>query len=151
MSQTNSYRKPYNPPIDKTWWAKHPFYFRYMLREGTSFAAVFAGLEIMLGVFMFALCDFTAPVATAQSTAPYLWYVQEFLGNPLVMLINVAVLGAALFHAVTFFALMPKAVRVFMNKSTTELVPEMMVQGALYAAFGGATVVILALAFLTMP
>lgn len=151
MSQQNSFRKPYNPPVEATWWAKNPFYFRYMLREGTAFAATFAGLELMLGVFLFALCDFSSPVATAESVAPYLWFVQNFLGNPIVILLNIAVLAACLFHAVTWFALMPKAVRVFMNKHTTDLVPESLVVVALYIAMFVTTVAILALAFITMP
>ncbi len=150
MSDVKNYRKPYNPPFEATWWAKNPFYFRYMLREGTAAAALFGGLEIMLGVFMFLMCDFSAEVATVESAAPWLWYVNSFLGNPLVMFINLGVLGATVFHAVTWFALMPKAVRVFMNKTTTELIPEVAVVAALYAAMGGAIVVILIAAFASM-
>ena len=150
MSEVKNYRKPYNPKFEATWWTKNPFYFRYMLREGTAAAALFGALEIMLGVFMFVLCDFSGEVATVESAAPWLWYVNSFLAHPLVMLLNVAVLGASVFHAVTWFALMPKAVRVFMNKNTTELVPESAVVGALYAAMGGATLVILIAAFASM-
>ena len=150
MSDVKNFRKPYNPPIEATWWTKNPFYFRYILREGTSVCALFVALELMLGVFLFLMSDLDTEVTTSQSAAPYLWWVQSFLGNPIILLLNLASLGAALFHAVTWFALMPKAVRVFMNKHTTELVPEYFVSGALYAMLGGATVVILVLAFATM-
>lgn len=150
MSDVKNFRKPYNPPIEATWWTKNPFYFRYILREGTSVCALFVALEMLLGVFLFLMCDLDTEVTTSQSAAPYLWWVQSFLGNPIVLLLNLAALGATLFHAVTWFALMPKAVRVFMNKHTTELVPEYFVSGALYAMLGGATVVILILAFATM-
>ena len=150
MSDVKNFRKPYNPPIEATWWTKNRFYFRYILREGTSVCALFVALELLLGIFLFLMSDLDAEVATSQSAAPYLWWVNSFLGNPIVLLLNLASLGAALFHAVTWFALMPKAVRVFMNKHTTELVPEYFVSGALYAMLGGATVVILVLAFATM-
>ena len=150
MSDVKNFRKPYNPPIEATWWTKNTFYFRYNLSECTSVCALYVTLELMLGVFLFLMCDLDTEVATSQSAAPYLWWVNSFLGNPIILLLNLASLGAALFHAVTWFALMPKAVRVFMNKHTTDLVPEYFVSGALYAMLGGATVVILILAFATM-
>lgn len=150
MSDVKNYRKPYNQPFDKTWWAKNPFYFRYMLREGTAMCALFVGLEILLGVLCFVISDLRSEVPTVQSAAPYLWYVQCFLANPIVMAINLASLGGIVFHAITWFALMPKAMRIFMNKTTTELVPDLAFIGALYAAMAGATVVILLAAFATM-
>lgn len=150
MSDVKSYRKPYNPPVDKTWWTKNPFFFRYIIREFTSLLALFVGFEMVLGIFLFLMCDLDAEVTTVETAAPYLWWVQSFLGNPIIMLLNLVSLAAVLFHAVTWFALMPKAVRVFMNKNTTDLVPETFVMGALYAALGGATVVILIAAFASM-
>lgn len=150
MSDVKNFRKPYNPRFEATWWTKNPFYFRYMLREGTAACALFVALELLLGVFMFVLSDFSGDVATAKSAAPYLWWVQDFLGNPLVLLINLASLGGVVFHAVTWFALMPKAVRVFMNKNSTELLPEYVTKIGLYGALGGATVVILIFAFATI-
>lgn len=150
MSDVKSYRKPYNPPVDNTWWTKNPFYFRYIIRELTSVMALFVGLELVLGIFLFLMCNLDAEVTTVETAAPYLWWVNSFLGNPIIMLLNLVSLAAVLFHAVTWFALMPKAVRVFMNKNTTDLVPESFTMGALYAALGGATVVILILAFATM-
>lgn len=146
-----SFRKPYNPPIEATWWAKNPFYFRYMLREGTSFAATFAVFEILLGIFLFALSNQDAPIQTAKTAAPYLWWVQSFLGNPIVIVINIAVLAACLFHAVTWFSLMPKAVRVFMNKNSTDRLPDYVTIIGLYIAAAVGTVVVLGAAFLSLP
>lgn len=150
MSDVKNYRKPYNPPIDKAWWTKNPFYFAYMLREGTCLCALFVALELLLGIFLFLMCDLDAEVVTAQTAAPYLWWLQSFVGNPLIMLVNLACLAGTIYHAVTWFALMPKAVRVFMNKKTTDLVPDAFTMGGLYAALGGATIVILIAAFATM-
>lgn len=150
MSEVKSYRKPYNPPVKKlTWWLDNPFYIYYMVREGTAVLALLAVLEIVFGIFMLALCE-VGSAPTLTGVAPYIWYLQNFLGNPVIIAINVVILVSQLFHAVTWFALMPKAVRVFMNKTTTDLVPEMFVMGSLYAAAAGATVVILIAAFASM-
>ena len=150
MSEVKSFRKPYNPPVKKmTWWLENPFYIFYMVREGTAVLALFAVLEILFGIFMLALCELT-PNQSLTGVAPYVWYLQNFLGNPVIIALNVIILVSQLFHAVTWFALMPKAVRVFMNKNSTELLPEWVTKSALYLALVGATVVILAVAFLTI-
>ena len=149
MSEVKSFRKPYNPPVKKmTWWLENPFYIFYMVREGTAVLALFAVLEILFGIFMLALCELT-PNQSLTGVAPYVWYLQNFLGNPVIIALNVIILVSQLFHAVSWFALMPKAVRVFMNKNSTELLPEYVTKLALYAALVGATVVIIAVAFLT--
>ena len=135
MSEVKSYRKPYNPPVKKlTWWLDNPFYIYYMVRDGPA---------------VLALCE-GGSAPTLTGVAPYIWYLQNFLGNPVIIAINVVILVSQLFHAVTWFALMPKAVRVFMNKNSTELLPEWVTKSALYLALVGATVVILAVAFLTI-
>ena len=150
MSEAKSFRKPYHRPVKKlTWWLDNPYYIYYMVREGTAVLALFATLEILLGVFLFSMCTLDVE-PTLESTAPYLWYVNSFLGNPLIILINLVILASQIFHAVTWFGLMPKAVRVFMNKNSTELLPEYVVKLSLFAALGGATVVILVFAFASM-
>ena len=149
MSEVKSFRKPYNPPVKKmTWWLENPFYIFYMVREGTAVLALFAVLEILFGIFMLALCELT-PNQSLTGVAPYVWYLQNFLGNPVIIALNVIILVSQLFHAVTWFALMPKAVRVFMNKNSTELLPEWVTKAALYLGLVGATAVILAVAYLT--
>jgi len=150
MSEVKSFRKPYNPPVKKTtWWLENPFYVMYMVREGTAVLALFAVLEIVFGIFMLALCEFRG-VPTLSGISSYVWYLQNFLGNPLIIAINVVILLSQLFHAVTWFALMPKAVRVFMNKNSTELLPEWVTKVGLYAALAVATIVILGVAFITV-
>ena len=149
MSEVKSFRKPYNPPVKKmTWWLENPFYIFYMVREGTAVLALFAVLEILFGIFMLALCELT-PNQSLTGVAPQVWYVTNFLGHPVIIALNVIILVSQLFHAVTWFALMPKAVRVFMNKNSTELLPEWVTKAALYLGLVGATVVILAVAYLT--
>lgn len=150
MSEIKSYRKPYTPKVEFTWWTKVPYLTRYMLREGTCVMALFVCCELLLGIFLFAMCNLVDN-PTEADVAPYLWWVNSFVGNPLVMLLNLAALGATLFHTVTWFALMPKSMRVFMNKNTTELVPDMFMIGGLYGALAGCTLVILVVAFATIP
>ncbi len=149
MSEVKSFRKPYNREVKATWWKANSFYMAYMLREGTAVLALFATLEIALGIFLFALCNLDSGNFGADNTAPYLWWVQNFLGNPVVILLNVVTLVAQLFHMVTWFNLMPKAVRVFMNKNSTELLPDYVTKIGLYAAAIGGFVVILAAALIT--
>lgn len=151
MSEGKVYRKPYNPPVEATWWVQHPFYLMYILREGTAAAALLVTLEIVFGIFCLALCDLGTGVDTAQTAAPYLWFVHYFLGNPVIMLVNLLCLLGCLFHAVTWFSLMPKAVRVFMNKNSTEMLPDYVTLIGLYTAAIAVTVVILGAAFFTMP
>ena len=149
MSEVKSFRKPYNPPVQKlSWWLENPFYIYYMVREGTAVLALLAVLEIVFGIFMLAKCQLAANVSL-EDVKPLVWYLQNFLGNPVIIVLNVIILVSQLFHAVTWFSLMPKAVRVFMNKNSTELLPEYVTKLALYAALVGATVVIIAVAFLT--
>ena len=67
MSEVKSYRKPYNPPVKKmTWWTENPFYIMYMVREGTAVLALFAVLEIVLGIFMIGLCSIS-PLTSAEA------------------------------------------------------------------------------------
>ena len=122
-----------------------------MLRELTAVTALFAACEMVLGVFLFAMCNLDAAApATSTTAAPYVWFVTCFLGNPLVIILNLGALAAAIFHAITWFNLMPKAVRLFMNKNSTELLPSYVVKFGLYGALGGATLVILIFAIATI-
>lgn len=151
MSDNTTYRKPYVPPVEASWWIQHPFYMLYIVRELTAGAALLAALEIALGIFCFALCDLNAGADTAQSAAPWLWFVNDFLGNQVIMLVNLLCLIGCTYHAVTFFSLMPKAVRVFMNKNSTDMLPDYVTLGGLYAGAVVVAVIILGTSFLTMP
>ena len=148
MAEAKSFRKPYHREVSWNWWTKNPFYVRYMLREGTAVMALFAVLEILLGVFLFALSAYGDP-EDPDTIAPYMWFVQDFLANPVVIILNILALAAQLFHMVTWFNLMPKAVRVFMNKNSTERLPDYVTKIGLYAAAVGGFVVVLGAALLT--
>lgn len=97
MMNTPSKRKPYVREMKASWWQKSGFYRFYMLREGTAIPAVWFSLLLLAGVFSLK--------HGAESWASYL----VFLQNPIVLLINVIALLAALLHTKTWFELAPKA------------------------------------------
>lgn len=88
-----SKRKPYIREMPADWWRKHPFYRFYMLREGTAVFAVWVSLLLIYGL--------------AGREGFF-----ELLSNPIVVLLNIAALAAALLHTKTWFDLAPKAVNV---------------------------------------
>lgn len=90
-------RKPYLPPMTAGWWQKLGFYRFYMLREGTAIPALWFSIELIFGLF--------ALKNGAESWAGFV----AFLQHPLVLLLNIVALAAALLHSKTWFELAPKA------------------------------------------
>ncbi len=84
---------PCRPPGGKTL----PFYRFYMLREGTAVPAVWFSIELIYGLF-------------ALKHGPESWEgFVHFLQNPIVVILNLVTLAAALLHTKTWFDLAPKA------------------------------------------
>jgi fumarate reductase subunit C len=90
-------RKPYVRPMPSTWWKKLPFYRFYMLREGTAVPTVWFSIVLIYGLF--------ALKHGAESWAGYIGFLQ----NPVVVILNLITLAAALLHTKTWFELAPKA------------------------------------------
>ena len=111
--ESSSHRKPYNPPVNKLWWLKNRVYTKYMIRELTAVFCLWVAIELLL---------FSA--SPLFSTEPDLW-VSDFVQKPWVIALNIISLVAVLFHAVTWFNIMPKAVRLFRSRAPeeTRLVP----------------------------
>jgi len=97
MINTTSKRKPYVREMKANWWQKSGFYRFYMLREGTSVPAVWFSVLLLAGIYSLK--------HGAESWASYV----VFLQNPLVLVINLIALLAALLHTKTWFELAPKA------------------------------------------
>lgn len=96
-------RKAYVRPMPSTWWKKLPFYRFYMLREGTAIPAVWFSLELMYGVY-------------ALKHGPEAWAsFVGFLQNPIIVVLNLIVLAAALLHTKTWFELAPKAANIIVK------------------------------------
>lgn len=96
-------RKPYVRPVASGWWKKLPFYRFYMLREGTALPAVWFSIVLIYGLF-----------ALAHGQESWTSFV-GFLQNPLVIVVNLITLIAALLHSKTWFELAPKATNIIIK------------------------------------
>lgn len=121
-------RKPYVRPMTSTWWKKLPFYSFYMLREGTAVPAVWFSIELIFGLF-------------ALKNGPEAWAgFVDFLQNPVIVIINLITLAAALLHTKTWFELAPKAANIIVKDE--KMGPEPIIK-SLWAVTVVATIVIL--------
>lgn len=121
-------RKPYVRPVPSTWWKSLPFYRFYMLREGTALPAVWFSIILIFGLF-------------SIKHGPESWAgFVSFLQNPIVVILNLIALAAALLHTKTWFELAPKASNIIIKNE--KLKPEPVIRG-LWAVTVLATVVIL--------
>ncbi|HBN2097335.1 TPA: fumarate reductase subunit FrdC [Escherichia coli] len=121
-------RKPYVRPMTPTWWKKLPFYRFYMLREGTAVPAVWFSIELIFGLF-------------ALKNGPEAWAgFVDFLQNPVIVIINLITLAAALLHTKTWFELAPKAANIIVKDE--KMGPEPIIK-SLWAVTVVATIVIL--------
>jgi fumarate reductase subunit C len=104
-------RKPYVRPVPSTWWKSLPFYRFYMLREGTALPTVWFSILLIFGLF-------------ALKHGPESWagYV-NFLQNPIVVILNLITLAAALLHTKTWFELAPKAANVIIKDEKLKPAP----------------------------
>ncbi|MBS5382030.1 MAG: fumarate reductase subunit FrdC [Escherichia coli] len=121
-------RKPYVRPMTSTWWKKLPFNRFYMLREGTAVPAVWFSIELIFGLF-------------ALKNGPEAWAgFVDFLQNPVIVIINLITLAAALLHTKTWFELAPKAANIIVKDE--KMGPEPIIK-SLWAVTVVATIVIL--------
>lgn len=120
-NNVKSYRKPYVRPVKANWWTDRGFYIAYMIREATAVLAVVVALELL--------------VLSCMSQES----IVAFLKNPLVILVNILSLASVMYHTITWFNLMPKAVRMFATKKPTDtkLIPAKLI---ISAEWIGATV-----------
>lgn len=118
-NRTPSPRKPYQPPMPRTWWLKHGYYRRYMLREAT-----------VLPLLFFIGCWIAGLFCLAQGEAAWFRW-QSFMAQPWVILLNGLALVASLYHAKTFFALFPRVMPLRIGSKT--LPPQVLV-GAQWSA-----------------
>ena len=124
-------RKAYVRPMPSTWWKSLPFYRFYMLREGTALPTVWFSIVLIFGLF-------------ALKHGPESWAgFVSFLQNPIVVILNLITLAAALLHTKTWFELAPKAANVIIKDE--KLKPEPIIKG-LWAVTVLVTLVILFIA-----
>lgn len=89
-------RKPYVQRQRADWWLRNPVYRHYMLREATALPLFLYTLLLMSGLYQF-----------TRGEAAFLGWL-ELLGSPWLLALHALALAAALFHAVTWIALVPK-------------------------------------------
>ncbi|MCD8548514.1 MAG: fumarate reductase subunit C [Aeromonadaceae bacterium] len=128
MDNSQSKRKPYVRPVKKSWWLKDRFYILYMLREGTSLLVAIYAVILMVGL-----------LRLSQGEAAFNGWLAA-LSQPLSILLHLAVLAACAFHAKTWFALAPKAMRIFKGD---ELIPAKPIIMAQYIGLAGTSLVVL--------
>ena len=116
--------------VSKTWYLKRAPYRIFMLRE---WSAVAIALYFVLLVQLAA--------ESREGAEDLAGYVQDALTSPLSYLFHLVVLAFALLHTVTWFAAVPKAIRV---RQGDELVPARLMIGAHYAAWIAISLVVLA-------
>lgn len=128
-----SKRNAYHRPVTASWWQKSGFYRFYMLREGTAVPSLWFSVELIFGLF-------------ALKRGPESWQVfVSFLQHPIVLLLNLVALAAALLHSKTWFELAPKASVIIIRDK--KLSPTPVIRG-LWAVTIVVSVVALAAAFL---
>ncbi len=88
-------RRPYIRSM-RGWWRRDPFFVRYMLREATA-----------VGVLLYAAILTVGVVRLAQGEAAWNAWV-AVLRSPWAVLLHVALLLAMVFHAITWFEILPK-------------------------------------------
>ncbi len=104
-----SHRKPYIREVKRSWWLSNRVYTRYMIREGTAVLSLLVSLELL------AICLITVIFPDNAQTI-----IVTMIQHPAIIIFNIIALLAVMFHTVTWFSLMPKAVRVFRSSSPKE-------------------------------
>ena len=95
-----SNRKPYVREMTRTWWKDHPFYRFYMVREATILPLIFFTICLTFGL--------GSLVKGPEAWAGWL----DFMSNPIVVVLNILALLGSLFHAQTFFSMMPQVMPI---------------------------------------
>jgi fumarate reductase subunit C len=90
-----AYLRTYVRPM-RGWWLRNPFYRWYMLREATALLVALYAIELLVGL-----------ARLAQGREAYeAW--RAALATPAALAFHVVALAALVYHAWTWFAVMPK-------------------------------------------
>lgn len=88
-------RKAYVREVKADWWKAKSFYKLYMFREATCLPTVWFCIELLYGII-------------SLNNNGNLNNVIDFLQNPIVFVLNIASIGALLYHAATLYVLTPQ-------------------------------------------
>ena len=122
-------RKPYVTKQPNNWYLKTPYYKKYMLRELTC-------IPVMLAALNFFWC------IAALASSPDAWATWiNFQQNPIVVILNLIAVVAALFNTVEWFKAMPKAMPIQVGEKFVE--DKKMIAGS-WVAFAVVSIIVLA-------
>ena len=125
--------KEYIRPMPANWWLKKKSYFLFMVRELT---CLFVG---GYAVFLLVLI-YRARGTNSQEFAALF----DGLNHPWAILLNLVVLGMALYHSITWFNLTPKAMVVWRGE---ERLSPMVIAGSNYVVWAIVSILIAWLAY----
>ncbi len=136
-----SHRKPLIRPVKANWWTDRKFYLLYMLRESTAITSLFVAFELTMLI--------TFPLLGGA----FKNFAINFVYCPITAIINLLCLASVMFHAYTWFNLMPLVVRVFKsqdpsNSDYTKFIPREWIVRALWAGCIVANIVVLVTLYL---
>lgn len=124
-------RKPFHRAITSEWIFRHPRYVRYMVRE---LSCIFIGGWTLMMVWGLG----------RLAEGPSAWAAfLEGLRSPASIVLHLLALGFAIYHSATWFNLTPKALPVQVGEV---FVPDGVISGAHYAAWGALSLAVLYLA-----
>jgi len=116
MMETSNPRL-YRKKMPVFWWIRKWSHLKFILRELTSLAVALFGIELILLVR-----------AISISQESYYSYI-ESMGNPLMLIGNLILLGGLIFHSISWFDLAPKAMVIKIGKNT---IPGYIISGSNY-------------------
>ena len=125
-----SQRKPYIKEQPANWYQENRFIKLYMLRELTAIPVALEAVNLFWGL---------------ASLAKDLPHWQEWLStqtHPMMILFHIIVIIASLYNSATWFAAMPKAVRIQQGE---KFVPDNLLIGGSWATLLGVLVVLIGL------
>jgi fumarate reductase subunit C len=137
-------RRPYVQEADRfTWWFadrhyNRPFYLDYMMREST---CIFIALYAILFVW-----GLGTLAAGPEAYGGFIGAMQSTGG----LILQLVILAFALYHTVTWFILAPQGMKP-LRKGDGKRVPAKLIVQGMFAAWAGATVVMLLLVWVLLP
>lgn len=97
--------KMYRRPINIFWWANRWIHIKFIARELTSICVAIYSLEFLF--FVWSILNGPEQLEAFSS----------WMRSPIVLVVNILILGGLVFHSITWFNLAPKAMVVKMGKS----------------------------------
>ncbi|QGM81400.1 fumarate reductase subunit FrdC [Otariodibacter oris] len=103
MTTTASKRKKYVREVKPTWWKRLDFYKLYIAREATSVPTLWFCLVLLYGV-----------ISLGNGLPGFSDFV-DFLQNPIVVILNIIALAAAVLNTVTYYKMVPKVLNIIVK------------------------------------